>query len=582
MQLRDYQQAAIDCAFNWMRVHQGNPAIVIPTAGGKSPTMASMARTIVEQWGGRVGIIAHTEELVGQNFAKLRQIWPDAPAGVYAAGLRRKDRFDKILSMQMQSCYKRMHEFGKFDMLLIDEAHRIPLESDGMYRQLINGARKFNPDVRVCGYTATPYRLQGRAVPVCGPDYILNDVCYEVGVAELIERGFLSRLVSKRGLASVDASEAKKRGGEYIESELAKITDKPDIVDAACREIIALAENRKAIIVFCCTIEHAEHVRDKMRELGETAEMLHGKTPKAERKDIINRHQRGEFRVIANVNVLSEGYDAPHIDCVAMLRATLSPGLYYQQVGRGLRLSPGKADCLVLDFAGNITAHGPLDEIKVSRPRNGKAAEVRTGLVRTCLHCQTHVPITALVCPECGYNFPPAAREVNHLTSPTGAAILAAQRVPVWRDVEDVSYMPHVGASGIEIMKVTYYMQMGMYSVRDWVGFEHQGYAQNKARSWWQARAKPGCEHVPATVAQAVERASAGEIKIPTRLLIDDAGKYPEIKDYDYSTIADRVASDAIAVPAGPAEPSPDKNSNDNALRGMHALLRRIKGVSAA
>ncbi len=126
--------------------------------------MAAIAQEAVQQWGGRVGVIAHVQELVEQNSAKLRALWPDAPVGIYAAGLRRRDRFDKILYMQIQSVAKRAHELGRFDLLLVDEAHRIPLKSEGLYTQFIDDCRRFNPNLRVVSPTATPYRLQGQAV----------------------------------------------------------------------------------------------------------------------------------------------------------------------------------------------------------------------------------------------------------------------------------------------------------------------------------------------------------------------------------------------------------------------------------
>src|SRR5690606_24129788 len=122
------------------------------------------------------------QELVEQNFAKLRALWPDADAGIYAAGLRRRDRFNRVLVMQIQSVANRARELGRFDLLLIDEAHRVPLGGDGRYLQFIRDCRALNPALRVIGLTATPYRLQGQAVPVCGPDKVLQEIAYEVRI----------------------------------------------------------------------------------------------------------------------------------------------------------------------------------------------------------------------------------------------------------------------------------------------------------------------------------------------------------------------------------------------------------------
>src|SRR5690606_12186207 len=142
----------------------------------KSPLMAAIARDAYRNWGGRVGIIGHTQELVAQNFDKFRKVAPDLPAGIYSARLNRRDPVDPILFLQIQSVADRADELGDFDLLLVDKDHRIPLAGEGRYRKFIEACRKRRPHLRVVILTATPYRLQGRAVPICGPTYIANEI----------------------------------------------------------------------------------------------------------------------------------------------------------------------------------------------------------------------------------------------------------------------------------------------------------------------------------------------------------------------------------------------------------------------
>ena len=565
MQLRPYQQTAIDCAWAWMRHNVGNPAIVIPTGGGKSPVMAAMARQVAES-GGRVGIVAHVAELVSQNHDKLRMLWPEARAGIYSASLRKRDRFEPILFCQIQSVAKRAPQLGRFDLLLVDEAHRIPLKGDGLYLQFINECRRFNPDLRVIGLTATPYRLQGAAVPVCGPDNVLQDMAYEARIGDLIADGFLSKLVSKAGRARADLSGVHTRGGEYIEAELARAVDRDELVEAACDEMCALAADRRAWIVFAVTVAHAEHVCAALKARGIVSAIVHGETPKPERARIIADYQRGQIRALVNVNVLSEGFDAPHIDCVAMMRPTKSPGLYYQQVGRGLRLADGKLDCLVLDFAGNIIEHGPVDAIRVSKPRKaGEAGEVQTGAAKECPKCQAVIAAGCGMCPECGHEFP--ARKVEHLAAPSGAAILSsdAQAPMHWHDVHRITYTEHTGKSGVPTLQVVYWC--GLLTFREWVCLEHTGMARAKAITWWGKRSPAMC---PSTVAEAVQIVDT--LRKPNRIQISELGKYPEIVAYEYGSSDTPTQGRPDPVPANGAG---DHRSPADAdpVRGMRRVL---------
>lgn len=564
MQLRPYQQAALDTLWAFLRTRDGNPALVLPTGAGKSPLMAAIAMEAVQQWVGRVGIIAHVQELVAQNSAKLRALWPEAPMGIYAAGLRRRDRFDPILFMQIQSVYNKAHVFGKFDLLLIDEAHRIPLKGEGRYREFIDGCRKINPHLRVVGLTATPYRLQGQAVPVCGPEHVLNEVAYEARIPDLIRDGYLSPLVSKRGSESADLSHVTVRGGEYDEKELGAAMLANDLVPRTVADLLTRAAGRRAGIVFCVTVAHAQAVLDELHAHGETGALVHGGTPKGERDRLISAFQSGALRWMVNVNVLSEGFDAPHIDCVAMLRPTKSPGLYYQQVGRGFRLAPGKADCLVLDYAGNMLEHGPVDAIHVRGARPKAAAKVETGKAKECPKCQALLAFGVRVCPECGHLF--GSPDPAHSDRPVDAPVLTSERAGVLGvfEVDGVEYGRHEKAGKTPSLRVTY--RCGLRRFSEWVCVEHLGLAGQKAVKWFGARGVAAC---PRTVDDALTVAET--LPAPVRITVDETGKYPEIIEHEF------------------AEAEPRREIADGASRGDGAegaaaiagadAVQRVRGV---
>lgn len=540
MKLRPYQQAALEACWAYLRARDGNPALVLPTGAGKSPLMAAIARDAHKQWNGRVGILAHTRELVEQNHDKFRRVAPDLPAGIYSAGLRRRDRFDPIVFLQIQSVASRAANFGRFDLLLIDEAHRIPLKGEGRYLKFIADARRVNPALRVIGLTATPYRLQGQAVPVCGPEHILTEVAYEARIPDLIAQGFLCPLVSKLG-DTPDLSGVHIRGGEYVEDELASAM--LQLVERTADDLCARAVERKAWIVFCVNVAHAEAVRDALAARGIAVGLVHGATPAGERDDQLAAFQAGRLRAMVNVNVLSEGFDAPHIDCVAMLRPTKSPGLYYQQCGRGFRLSDGKRDCLVLDYAGNVLEHGPVDQIRVRPARPRKAAAVETGKAKACPSCEALLAIGVRVCPECGHQF--TAGTPDHLDRPVGAPVLSTERERVVREhrVDSVKYSRHSGKAGKpDSLRVTY--QCGLRRISEWVCLEHGGFARTRALEWWLRREPDAVP--PRTVEEGLARAYG--LPCPVALTVDETDKYPSVLGH---TFGERAAPAPSEVPEG-------------------------------
>ena len=362
MQLRQYQQQAVDAVYNYLRRYDDNPCVVIPTAGGKTPILATIVKDAIQQWDGRVMILSHVKELLEQAVDKIHAVYPECDIGIYSTGLKRWDTDNKCIVAGIQSAYRNTDGFGKFDLIIVDEAHLIPEKGDGMYRNFLRRMKDHNPELRVIGLTATPYRLTSG--PICAPDNILNKICFEVGVKELLQQGFLCPLRSKASRQEIDASGLHVRAGEFIESEVDKLMNTGDLVAQACSEIISYARERKAVIIFCCSIDHAQNVLAHIRKHDSTAEAVFGDTLPSFRAEILERFKAGKIKFLVNVGVLTTGFDAPNIDCVVLLRPTASPGLYYQMVGRGFRLHPDKKDCLILDFGGNIERHGPVDSIQ--------------------------------------------------------------------------------------------------------------------------------------------------------------------------------------------------------------------------
>lgn len=506
--LRYYQQEAVDAVYRHLREQDSNPCVVVPTGGGKTPILATICRDSVLTWNGRVLILSHVKELLKQSADHLARVAPElwGKVGVYSAGLKSRDTNQAIIVGGIQSVYKRACQLGRFDLILVDEAHLIPPAGEGRYRKFIKDARVINPEVRIIGFTATPYRTESGLI--CDPANILNAVCYEVGVKELIVRGYLSPLISKAGKEKADMSGLHVQAGEFIPGEVESLMNTDLLVDAACREILDYTVDRNACLIFSSGVEHGKHIAEVLQGKGAAAQTIFGDTPSAERDRVIKDFKAGRVKYLVNMGVLTTGFDAPNIDCVALLRPTLSPGLYSQMVGRGFRKCEGKKNALILDFGGNILRHGPVDDVRVQGSRKG-TAEPGEAPVKECPECRALIAPGFATCPHCGFAFP--AREVKHEARASLAGILTGEVTTAEQRVDRIYYKAHFKRDAPEApptMRVEY-MLGNLGSVSEWLCFEHTGWAQQKAQSWWRLRSSAP---VPATVAEAVELAQGGAL----------------------------------------------------------------------
>lgn len=411
MALRDYQQRAITMLFTWLKYNPGNPCIVMPTGSGKSHVIAELCKNIMLGWPqSRILILSHVKELLQQDAEKIMLAWPEAPLGIYSAGMGSRDIGLPITVAGVQSVRDKAEMLGFVDITLVDEAHLISHKAEGGYRTLLEALKAKNPNMRIVGLTATPYRLGHGLISEHGA--IFDDLIEPVQIAELVARGFLAPLRSKLPGTVLSTEGVGKRGGEYIEHELQAAVNNADDNDRIVEEVIRRAGDRKAWLFFCTGVAHAEAIRNVLRSRGVVAEVVTGATPKTERDRIIADYKAGRIKALTNADVLTTGFDYPDIDLIALCRPTMSPGLYIQMAGRGMRLKSHTDHCLVLDFAGNVKRHGPITEVK---PPKHKGAGTGDAPVKVCDECAELVHASVKVCPCCGYEFPAAPKEAVKL-----------------------------------------------------------------------------------------------------------------------------------------------------------------------
>ena len=531
MSLRPYQQKTIDMLYDWIEKNDGNPCVVLPTGAGKSHVIAHLCKNAITEWPDtRVLMLTHVKELIEQNADKLRAVWPNAPLGIYSAGLRRRD-IDVITFAGIQSVRNRAQEIGFIDLVIVDECHLISHKAEGGYRTLLEELIAINPRMRVIGLTATPFRM-GHGYIVDG-DTIFDDLIEPVNIEQLVDGGYLAPLRSKLTTEQLDVGDVAKRGGEYVESELARAIDKNNINAAVVSEVIQMAGDRKAWLFFCAGVDHARHIRDELRDQGVVAECVTGDTPKAEREAILGAYKRGQIKALTNANVLTTGFDYPDIDLIAMLRPTMSPGLYVQMAGRGMRLKNHTDHCMVLDFAGVVSQHGPVTKV---RPPASKDDEERgekgEAPVKVCDECHELVHPTVKICPSCNTPFPEPKKAPPKLHNDD---IMGDEQkeleVNAWRWEKHISRK-----SGKEMIKVSYYGDLSRLPVREYLPITHEGYPGNKARATVLTMMKSSGLQVPEVDTIDDICRQMNEAQTPAKIKYTEQGKFYNVTQRLYET----------------------------------------------
>jgi len=546
--LRPYQEDAVAAHFTWFEQHRdGNPMLVVPTGAGKSLIIAEFVRYSLERWPDcRFLVLTHVRELIQQNHDEFVGHWGGAvhPAGIYSAGLGRRDARARVLFAGIQSVYQRAADLGSFDLVLVDEAHLIPKRGQGRYLTYFAALREINPRARVVGYTATPFRLDGGWLHK-GDGCLFDAVAYEVRLEQLVRDGYLVPLVSRLPGVTIDVSGCRSEGGDFKVADLERAATAEGVVEAAVEETVAVgrAAGRRAWIVFGTTVNHAELIREQLELRGVRAECVFGSTTRAERDDRVRRFRDGELPCIVNVGVLTTGFNAPRADLIAMMRPTQSAALYVQVMGRGMRTFPGKRDCLVLDFGDNVRRHGPVNRV---RPRSAGGGSDGP-LARACPMCSTLTDLGAAECPACGHEFtracplcgaqvPVRERECSAcgyawVGAPHGASSSDALPYdpdadqPRVLEVRDLAMSRHHNykVGGRDSVRVDYLC--GMRTISEWVCPEHEGFAGRKAARWWSAMR--GRAPTPRTVEEMLER--RGEVSRPDAIEVVPDGDFDRV-----------------------------------------------------
>ena len=473
IELREYQTRALEMLYAWLEKNTGHPCVVLPTGSGKSIVIAELCRQAITKWPEtQIVMLTRSVELINQNAEKLRAIWPGAPMGIYSASAGKKQLGEPITIGGPLSIVRVTKKIGHCDLLLVDEAHDISHKEEGSYRKIINELMEINPSMRVIGFTASPFRL-GHGMITDKPA-IFDALIDPVSIEELICKGYLATLRSKQTSFKFDTSSVHKRGGDFIESELQAVVDTSDNNEAMVNEVIKRSDGRKSWMFFATGVKHAEHLRDILLSRGISAVSVIGDMAKKDREQSIDDFKSGKVTAITQVGCLNVGFDHPAIDLLVMARPTMSPGLYLQQAGRGMRPYPGKIDCMVLDFAGVVQTHGPITNVQP--PKKGSLGDGEAP-IKVCETCGELCAISVQVCPACGAAFPePVAKSMSLRHDD----IMGLEGMDL--DVTSWSWRKHLSrASGKEMLACTYYGGLSDPPITEYLAVAHDGYAGDKS-----------------------------------------------------------------------------------------------------
>lgn len=395
--LYDYQQEAVDATIDFLLNKKGNPIIVAPTGAGKSYIIAGLCQKCIERWQDiEVLMLTHRAKLVEQDMEKLQNLGWDC--GVYCAELKRKEK-KQITFATIGSVWRKKELFNTADLIIVDECHLINSSEEGMYRKFLNECKK----AKVVGLTATPYRIKGGNV--YGEQRLFSDLSYTITWEKLLKDNRIVPPVNYNRENETDWNNFAIKKGDFDSQQTESYFTDDKRVNKVCADIIEKSKDRNYGIIFCTSIKHAEKVYEYFSKNNVPSCIVHSQMSES-REKVLSDFLNKKYKYLINVDVLTTGFDAKFIDCVVMLRATMSTSLYIQCLGRGCRTYEGKKDFLVLDYGGNITRHGFIDDpalqtSPIRTRKNGGNAPVKK--CPTCGFCM-HPKKTC--CPACGYVFP--------------------------------------------------------------------------------------------------------------------------------------------------------------------------------
>lgn len=383
--LRPYQVEAADIAVDGLQ-HEKHPFVIqMATGAGKSLVIAEICHRLNEP----VLILQPSKEILEQNYAKLLSYDPLIEAGIYSASKNRREIM-KFTFATIGSIYKSPGAFKHFRYVIIDECHGVnPKNQQGMLTSFLKAIKCEH----VVGLTATPYRIDQlwtryrdgslnstaslKMINRISRQPFFRKIKYKIETGDLIQQGYLSPIEYFTESAQLDELVVNSTGADFTTISMEKYWNQKRLSRIAAAVGYSEKHNKRTL-VFCSSLRQAERAKAMVEEMGIPAAMVSGKTPMRERERLIEDYRAGKIKHMLNVGVFTTGFDVPELDCIVLARPTMSLALYYQMIGRGVRLNPADPEKVlqVYDLCGVIDSLGRVETIRVQKERGGFRDEV--------------------------------------------------------------------------------------------------------------------------------------------------------------------------------------------------------------
>ena len=393
--LRPYQREAFEAAVSWMTKSIEPACMELATGAGKSWIIAAVAEWVWAAQQKRVLCLQPSVDLTHQNHEKY--LATGERASIFSASAGSKCMRYPVVYATPGSVVRSMSRFGDdFGCVIVDECH----STTPTIIAIIEAIRARNPRVRVLGLSATPYTMSGGYIyqyDVDGRfmdesqarDPYYNTLLYRVQTRELLDMGYLTPVVADPAVMHYEAAGLQlDRKGNFNAAEVDRVfVGRNRLTSQIVADVVQHSRYRRGVMLFAASVAHAKEIMESLPP--ELSRMIGGgvNMGKTDRADLVADFKAQRFKYIVSVGTLTTGFDAPHVDVVAVLRATESPGLFQQIIGRGLRLYEGKENCLLLDYAQNIDRHSLHDDLFTPEIKTSKAKEKGEPIPAKCPDC---------------------------------------------------------------------------------------------------------------------------------------------------------------------------------------------------
>lgn len=470
--LRSYQEEAVSSVLAELAV-QTDALLVMPTGSGKSEIFFEVARRLPGQ---KVLVLHNKIKLVEQTSERAKKYFGADHVGVFCGSLNKYEARDFTVASVFSLLALDSEDLPACDLVIVDEAHRLSPEDNSGYMRVISLLRELNPNLKIMGCTATPYRATGL---IYGAGKIFRRVTYEKSLKDMIAMGYLVPPRLKKTQEQFDPTGLKILAGDFDQGELDKLVNDSGKIGAQIKDAMPRLEGRKKVIWACVNIKHAKAVREA---LPEASSIVHSELSQEQRAEELAAFERGEIRHLVFVTIVSEGYDFPPIDAAVFMRPTRSAVLYVQTCGRALRISPGKQDCLILDYGKVVENCGPLDKPRIPTGGRLKKKDKLPVSMKFCPMCFEYLAASAKSCHVCLHEFAKDPTKNLSKKADDSLDILSGGKTKSdWIEIKEIYIQQHQAKSGRACLSIT-------YMPKDWRRMPVREYAVFDDTSPWMNR----------------------------------------------------------------------------------------------